>query len=94
MVKMSCWKCKKPFKGGHEICYSCTANIQAYCIICYKPIRKLKVDYVHCLWDDNGWAGRPICDSCYFILNDVIPEKIDVLIKRKKPKKRGLEVWM
>ena len=91
---MSCWKCRTPFKLGFKYCLECEANIQAYCIICYSAIRKLKVDYVHGLWDDMGYSGRPICDSCYFILNDKIPEKIDVPIKREKPKKRGLEIWL
>ena len=91
---MSCWKCKTPFKEGFEYCLNCDANIQDHCIICYNAIRKLSVFDVHCLWDDMGYSGRPICDSCYFILNDIIPEKIDVPIKRKKPPKKGLEIWL
>ncbi len=91
---MSCWKCQTSFIEGYEYCLSCDANIHAYCIICYEPIRCAKVSDVHSLWDDNGWSGRPVCSDCYIILKDKVPNKLDVPIKREKPKKRGLEVWM
>ena len=91
---MSCWRCNTPFKEGFEYCLECEASIQGYCIICYSAIRKLKVDYVHGLWDDMGYSGRPICDSCYFILIDKVPDKLDVPIKRIAPKKIGIEKWI
>lgn len=66
----------------------------AMCMICYNDVIAPSLDDVHCLWDDNGWAGRPVCSECFELLRWLVPEKLDVPIKRKKPKKQGLEVWL
>ena len=91
-MDLSCWKCEKPFIEGYEFCLSCNANLQAFCMICYNGVYAKRVFDVHCLYNDEGWSGRPICLECYELLKG--HPKLDVPIKRKKPKKRGLEIWL
>lgn len=65
-----------------------------YCFICTGEIWTPSTNEMHFLWTDAGWFGLPICFECFEILRWLVPEKIDVPIKRKKPKKRGLEIWL
>lgn len=71
-----------------------TEHKYAMCFICTDDVYAESLDDVHCLWDDNGWSGRPICFICYCMLREILAEKIDVPITRKKPKKIGLEKWI
>ena len=71
-----------------------TESKYAQCFICTDDVYAENLDGVHCLWDDEGWSGKPICFVCYCILSDIIPEKIDVPIKRITPEKIGMERWI
>ena len=74
---------------------------QANCFICTCDIRTEKLDDVHCLWDDEGWSGRPVCWGCYWLLKMYCPDKLDVPVPIKaeiklrfKSGEIGLEKWM
>lgn len=69
---------------------------QAICFICTHDIRAEKLDDVRCLWDDLGYSGRPVCNSCYYDLKRIIPDKLDVpLIRNSEPiEKIGLDKWI
>jgi len=70
------------------------AHKYAQCIICYQDVHANSLDEVHCLWDDQGWSGRPICYPCFLMLEMLVPEKLDVPIKRIIPEKIGMERWI
>lgn len=88
----------------------CSANILAYCIICSEGIHAEKTDDIHILYRDfEPLVGEPICDGCFELLRDKVPERLDCLKKKYSalyrgqelrlkeeyiPKKVGLERWM
>ena len=70
---------------------------QASCFICTQEIWSESLDGVHCLWDDSGYVGRPVCWSCYWLLKMYCPKKLDVPIYKfleKEPKKIGIEKFL
>lgn len=71
-----------------------TLHKYAICFICTLNVRAESLDDVHCLWDDLGYSGRPICWGCYCLLKKYCPNKLDVPIIRKIPEKIGLEKWI
>lgn len=67
-------------------------HLYGYCFICTAEIQSPSTNEIHFLWTDAGWHGEPICFGCFDILKG--HPKLDVPIKRKEPKKRGLESWI
>lgn len=57
-------------------------SYQAQCMICYGPCIYESVWRVHCLFRDDLYVGRPICNGCYDILEPLIPDSLDVIRKQ------------
>jgi len=70
-----------------------------YCVICNLKYEVIRLKDVHFLWDDEKYAGVPMCNLCYEVFkNDPhIKDSIDWYEKFRKYKKRkliGLERWL
>lgn len=85
-------------------------SLHAYCIICTSGIYVERTDDIHILYRDfEPLVGQPICDGCFDLLKDKVPNRLDLLKKKYTalyrgqelrkmeefaPKKVGLEKWI
>lgn len=67
------------------------------CIICTQDIIKKRITYIHFLWNDELYEGKPICDQCYFELYEKIDHKYldyDCRQYRPDPTPQGIDQWL